>query len=164
MCDFELPTFACVRCLSINKWCYLDQLNQYICVTTCSFWNSSDNAPSKISGTHFFFFKFQVTSCILPLSYSSKKYSIQSDKAIVMGFLTVTFPHILDSVRFSWNKTNFKPFNFVVFLQHIYMWLMCLRKSLVCLRQNPSIKIFMPTINSMKAGLCLAYSMMYKHQ
>lgn len=114
--------------------------------------------------TLFFFFKFQVTSCILPLSYSSKKYSIQSDKAIVMGFLTVTFPHILDSVRFSWNKTNFKPFNFVVFLQHIYMWLMCLRKSLVCLRQNPSIKIFMPTINSMKAGLCLAYSMMYKHQ
>lgn len=24
LCDFELPTFASVRCLSINKWCYLD--------------------------------------------------------------------------------------------------------------------------------------------
>lgn len=24
LCDFELPTLACVRNLSINKWCYLD--------------------------------------------------------------------------------------------------------------------------------------------
>lgn len=74
LCDSELPTFVCVRCSSTNKWCYPDQLNQYICVTTCSFWNSSDNAPPKISGSHQFFKISNKVLCTVTLLLLSESW------------------------------------------------------------------------------------------
>lgn len=58
--------------------------------------------------------KFQIKSCVLSLWCSSKNHGIQSDKAIVMGFLTVTFLHStyswFISVSLEWHKSQATQF------------------------------------------------------